>query len=118
MSLVRLQVLVVANPANTNALILKENAPKVKDENITCMTRLDHNRALGQVSPPYSLFLKIVQYIKWETLGRCKRDAEPGQPAPPASLAVWLQPAALIDWLGHLQGAAADELKVKFVSGH
>lgn len=58
MSLVRLQVIVVANPANTNALILKENAPKVKDENITCMTRLDHNRALGQVSPPYSLFLK------------------------------------------------------------
>ena len=49
-----LQVIVVANPANTNALILKENAPKVKDENITCMTRLDHNRALGQVSPPCS----------------------------------------------------------------
>eukprot|EP00891_Asterochloris_glomerata_P008485 jgi/Astpho2/8485/Aster-05529 len=44
------KVLVVANPANTNALILKENAPKVKDENITCMTRLDHNRALGQVA--------------------------------------------------------------------
>lgn len=44
------KVIVVANPANTNALILKENAPKVKDENITCMTRLDHNRALGQVA--------------------------------------------------------------------
>ena len=43
------KVLVVANPANTNALILKENAPSIPAENITCMTRLDHNRALGQV---------------------------------------------------------------------
>ena len=39
----------VANPANTNALILKENAPSIPAENITCLTRLDHNRALGQV---------------------------------------------------------------------
>ncbi len=43
------QVLVVANPANTNALILKEYAPNVPPENITCLTRLDHNRALAQV---------------------------------------------------------------------
>jgi len=43
-------VVVVANPANTNALILKENAPKIPNENITCLTRLDHNRALGQVA--------------------------------------------------------------------
>lgn len=40
----------VANPANTNALILKENAPKIPNENITCLTRLDHNRALGQIA--------------------------------------------------------------------
>ena len=39
----------VANPANTNALILKENAPSIPAEDITCLTRLDHNRALGQV---------------------------------------------------------------------
>ncbi|CAK0785197.1 Lymphocyte antigen 86 [Coccomyxa viridis] len=44
------KVLVVANPANTNALILKENAPSIPAENITCLTRLDHNRALGQVA--------------------------------------------------------------------
>ncbi|CAL5347428.1 unnamed protein product [Camellia sinensis] len=43
-------VLVVANPANTNALILKEFAPSISEKNITCLTRLDHNRALGQVS--------------------------------------------------------------------
>lgn len=45
-----LQVLVVANPANTNALILKEYAPSIPEKNITCLTRLDHNRALGQIS--------------------------------------------------------------------
>lgn len=44
------QVLVVANPANTNALILKEFAPSIPEKNITCLTRLDHNRALGQIS--------------------------------------------------------------------
>lgn len=44
------KVLVVANPANTNALILKEFAPSIPEKNISCLTRLDHNRALGQVS--------------------------------------------------------------------
>ncbi|GMN56343.1 hypothetical protein TIFTF001_025461 [Ficus carica] len=44
------KVLVVANPANTNALILKEFAPSIRKKNITCLTRLDHNRALGQIS--------------------------------------------------------------------
>lgn len=43
------QIVVVANPANTNATILAENAPGIPRENITCLTRLDHNRALGQV---------------------------------------------------------------------
>lgn len=44
------KIVVVANPANTNALILKEHAPSIPAENITALTRLDHNRALGQVS--------------------------------------------------------------------
>eukprot|EP01018_Ginkgo_biloba_P015462 Gb_05593 [translate_table: standard] len=44
------KVLVVANPANTNALILKEFAPSIPEKNVTCLTRLDHNRALGQIS--------------------------------------------------------------------
>ena len=43
-------MVVVANPANTNALILKEFAPSFPAKNITCLTRLDHNRALGQIS--------------------------------------------------------------------
>jgi malate/lactate dehydrogenase len=41
---------VVANPANTNTLILSHYAPTVKKENITCLSRLDHNRALSQIA--------------------------------------------------------------------
>ena len=37
--------LVVGNPANTNAAVLARAAPSVPKENITCLTRLDHNRA-------------------------------------------------------------------------
>jgi malate dehydrogenase len=44
------RVLVVGNPANTNALIAQSNAPDVPAERFTAMTRLDHNRALAQLS--------------------------------------------------------------------
>ena len=44
------RVLVVGNPANTNALIAQANAPDVPAERFTAMTRLDHNRALSQVA--------------------------------------------------------------------
>jgi malate dehydrogenase len=44
------RVLVVGNPANTNALIAASNAPDLKPEQFTAMTRLDHNRALGQLA--------------------------------------------------------------------
>ena len=45
-----IRVLVVGNPANTNALIAAANAPDVPKDRFTAMTRLDHNRALSQVS--------------------------------------------------------------------
>ena len=45
-----IRVLVVGNPANTNALIARSNAPDVPAERFTAMTRLDHNRALSQLS--------------------------------------------------------------------
>ena len=45
-----IRVLVVGNPANTNALIAMSNAPDVPRERFTAMTRLDHNRALAQLS--------------------------------------------------------------------
>ena len=44
------RVLVVGNPANTNALIAQRNAPSLHPKNFTAMTRLDHNRGLAQVA--------------------------------------------------------------------
>jgi len=44
------KVLVVGNPANTNALITQRNAPDLDPCNFTAMTRLDHNRALTQLA--------------------------------------------------------------------
>ena len=45
-----IKVLVVGNPANTNCLIAKSNAPDIPGERFTAMTRLDHNRAIAQVA--------------------------------------------------------------------
>ena len=45
-----IRVLVVGNPANTNALITLSNAPDINPGNFTAMTRLDHNRAIAQLA--------------------------------------------------------------------
>ena len=45
-----IKVLVVGNPANTNALITQRNAPNIDPKNFTAMTRLDHNRAMTQLA--------------------------------------------------------------------
>jgi malate dehydrogenase len=45
-----IHVLVVGNPANTNALIASSNAPDIDPGNFTAMTRLDHNRAMAQLA--------------------------------------------------------------------
>ena len=45
-----MRVLVVGNPANTNALIARSNAPELNPRHFTAMTRLDHNRALSQLA--------------------------------------------------------------------
>jgi malate dehydrogenase len=45
-----IKVLVVGNPANTNALIASSNAPDIASGNFTAMTRLDHNRAMAQLA--------------------------------------------------------------------
>ena len=52
------KVLVVGNPANTNALITMKNAPDLDPGNFTAMMRLDHNRAIAQVA------LKLFQPIR------------------------------------------------------
>jgi malate dehydrogenase len=45
-----IRVLVVGNPANTNCLIARSNAPDIPAQRFTAMTRLDHNRAIGQLA--------------------------------------------------------------------
>jgi malate dehydrogenase len=45
-----IKVLVVGNPANTNALIAQRNAPDIDPRQFTAMTRLDHNRAMTQLA--------------------------------------------------------------------
>lgn len=52
------KVLVVGNPANTNALIAMKNAPDLEPRNFSAMMRLDHNRAIAQVA------IKLFQPIR------------------------------------------------------
>ena len=55
------KVLVVGNPANTNALIAQRNAPDVPAGRFTAMTRLDHNRALSQLSAKLSVPVTAIE---------------------------------------------------------
>jgi malate dehydrogenase len=61
-----IRVLVVGNPANTNALITASNAPDIDPANITAMTRLDHNRAIAQLAQkPDSHVTDVKHMIIW-----------------------------------------------------
>ncbi len=55
------RVLVVGNPANTNALIAAANAPDIPDERITAMTRLDENRAVAELAQKLGVGVADVQ---------------------------------------------------------
>jgi malate dehydrogenase len=57
------RVLVVGNPANTNALIAQRNAPSLSPDRFTAMTRLDHNRALAQLSEKTGAALATLQKV-------------------------------------------------------
>jgi malate dehydrogenase len=58
-----IRVLVVGNPANTNCLIAMSNAPDVPAERFTAMTRLDHNRAAGQLAIKAGVPVSAVQKV-------------------------------------------------------
>ncbi len=61
-----IRVLVVGNPANTNALITAANAPDIDSRHITAMTRLDHNRATAQLADKLGAHVSdIHQMIIW-----------------------------------------------------
>jgi malate dehydrogenase len=57
------KVLVVGNPANTNALIAQRNAPDVPAGRFTAMTRLDHNRALSQLAAKLSVPVTAIEQM-------------------------------------------------------
>lgn len=57
------KVLVVGNPANTNALIARENAKGLDPRNFTAMTRLDHNRAKAQLAAKTSAHVSDVRGV-------------------------------------------------------
>ena len=58
-----IRVLVVGNPANTNALIASSNAPDIDTGNFTAMTRLDHNRAIAQLAHKTDSHVSDVQHM-------------------------------------------------------
>jgi len=57
------KVLVVGNPANTNALIAQKNAPDLNPENFTAMIRLDHNRALAQLAAKTGTHVNQIRHM-------------------------------------------------------
>lgn len=88
------KVLVVGNPANTNALIAMKNAPDLDPRNFSAMMRLDHNRAIAQVAQKlFQPIRDIKKMIVWgnhsgtqypdldhaEIRGRLVRDILPDQ---------------------------------------
>jgi malate dehydrogenase len=58
-----IRVLVVGNPANTNALICQRNAPSLNPRQFTAMTRLDHNRALTQLAQKTGTSINDIQQM-------------------------------------------------------
>ena len=59
----KVRVLVVGNPANTNALIAYRNAPDLDHARFTAMTRLDHNRALAQLAAKTSASVNDIRQM-------------------------------------------------------
>lgn len=57
------KVVVVGNPANTNALICKKYAPSIPANNFTCLTRLDQNRAQAQIASRVGVSSKSVSKV-------------------------------------------------------
>ncbi len=58
-----IKVLVVGNPANTNALIAQHSAPDVPASRFTAMTRLDHNRALSQLGAKLEVPVSRIEHM-------------------------------------------------------
>ena len=96
-----IKVLVTGNPANTNALIAKSNAPDIPAERFNALTRLDHNRALAQLAAKTGTTVNDIKHLTiWgnhsatqypdvfhaevngQSSGRADRRPEPGWSRP------------------------------------
>ena len=107
------KVLVVGNPANTNALIAMANAPDVPNERFTAMVRLDHNRAMAQLAHRLRVGVSdITNMTVWGNhsttqvpdLGNCRVNGE----------SAW---AAVGDWLGPDSNRVMDDDRGGLVRG-
>ncbi len=83
-----IKVLVVGNPANTNALIALNNAAGIDPRQFTAMTRLDHNRAMSQlamrINRPVSSIKKMTVWgnhstTQYPDLSHCEVDGKPAK---------------------------------------
>jgi malate dehydrogenase len=83
-----IKVLVVGNPANTNALIASANAPDIDRASFTAMTRLDHNRALSQLAgktgSPVTAIRRMIIWgnhsaTQYPDISQCTVDGKPAK---------------------------------------
>ena len=91
------KVLVVGNPANTNALIARANAKGLEPRNFTAMTRLDHNRAVAQLAAKLGKHISSITHMtiwgnhsatQYPDLNHCLVD---GKPAPSLIDRKWIE---------------------------
>ena len=80
------RILVVGNPANTNALIARANAKGLEQSHFTAMTRLDHNRAIAQLAAKLSKHVSAVTHMtiwgnhsatQYPDVSHCLVDGQP-----------------------------------------
>lgn len=83
-----IKVLVVGNPANTNALIASRNALSLPSKNFTAMTRLDHNRARGQLAEKTGKSVTAIRRMiiwgnhsatQYPDISHCQVDGQPAK---------------------------------------
>ena len=83
-----IKVLVIGNPANTNALIAASNAPDIARSNFTAMTRLDHNRAISQLAAKTGAHVTGIKGMiiwgnhsatQYPDIGHCTVDGKPAR---------------------------------------
>ena len=77
------KVLVVGNPANTNAYIAMKSAPDLPPKNFTAMLRLDHNRALSQIAAKTGK--PVATSRSWSSGATTRRPCTPTTASPPST---------------------------------